>query len=176
VVELEKKKYVLLAAYNLAKESPDPSTQNGAIILGSSWRDVELENRLQIFIKGKACNTFPKAVKSSPERLQRPLKYDLIEHAERRAIYDAAFNGVPLQGTTMFVPYFACAACARAIICSGIKEVIGHQEMMNKTPAHWKKSIEIALIMLEEAGIKTELVLGQLDGPELLFNGSVWKP
>ena len=40
------------------------------------------------------CNTFPKGVKSSKERLERPLKYFYIEHAERGAVYEAAKLGV----------------------------------------------------------------------------------
>lgn len=170
----ELKKLWLLEAYRMALHSPDPSTQNGAIIVSESWvlsKELDLDLML-----GRACNTFPKGVENKPERLERPLKYAMVEHAERGAIYDAALNGHCTKGATMFVPWFACQDCSRAIICSGIKNVIGHKLMMDKTPPHWKESIETAFIMFKEAGIQFELIDGTLNGPEILFNGETWIP
>lgn len=168
------KKKWLLEAYKVAKDSPDPSTQNGAILVTDDWRDTdEVDQRLII---GMAANTFPEGVENTPERLERPLKYSVVEHAERGSIFDAALSGNCTEGSTMFVPWYACADCARAIICSGVKNVIGHKPMMDKTPPHWKESIEVAFIMMQEAGINCELVDGEIGGPELLFNGEYWTP
>lgn len=167
----ELKKYWLLKAYEQASLSPDPSTQNGALVLHESW--VEGNK----FIKTSfASNTFPPLIKSTPERLERPLKMDYIEHAERGAIYNAAAKGIKTNGSTMFCCWFACVECSRAIICSGIKEVIGHQDMMDKTPDRWKDSIKTAFSLFQEAGIKTELLVGKLNGPFLRFNGAIWQP
>jgi len=170
----ELKRLWLLEAYKIAQSSPDPSTQNGAIIVSEAWMlskepDIDL-------ILGAACNTFPEGVENKPERLERPLKYAMVEHAERGAVFDAAASGNCTHGSTMFVPWFACADCARSIICSGVRLVIGHKAMMNKTPPHWKESIETAFVMLKEAGVEYELIDGTLGGPELLFNGEVWRP
>lgn len=170
----ELKKQWLLKAYELATLSPDPSTQNGAIIISKSWEQINTINT--DLIVGYACNTYPTGVKRNKERLERPLKYSIIEHAERGAIYQAAKDGKQTKDCTMFVPWFACADCARSIICSGIKNIIGHKQMMEKTPAHWKESIEIALTMLHESGINYELLDCKLNGPELLFNGTYWIP
>jgi dCMP deaminase len=127
-------------------------------------------------VLGTACNEFPEGVLNKPERLERPLKYAMVEHAERGAIYDAAFSGNCTKGATMFVPWAACADCARAIICAGITNVVSHKPMMDKTPPHWKESIETAFVMLKEVGIQFELIDGTLEGPELLFNGEIWVP
>jgi dCMP deaminase len=154
----------LLMAYQAATKSPDPSTQNGAVI--PAHNNVVLQ----------ACNEFPNGVKYAQGRLERPLKYSFIEHAERRAIYEAARLGVSIHGCTMYAPWFACSDCARAIICSGIKRVVGHKQMMDGTPDHWKESIKIAFQMFEESGIKTELLDVQLGGPSILFNGKHWHP
>lgn len=165
----------LLDAYKVATRSPDPSTQNGAIIpfsvsctggMGASQNTWVVE----------ACNTFPEGVKNLPERLQRPLKYNFIEHAERGAILAAARKGFGLYGKTMYVPWFACSDCARAIICSGIRKVVGHQRMMDATPEHWKESIAHAVTMLEEAGVETVMITGVLNGPMIRFNGELWQP
>lgn len=161
----------LLMAYYAATKSPDPSTQNGAIIPYFDYRGDECYHT--------ACNTFPDKVLSKPERLERPLKYSYIEHAERNVIFTAAHHGTfPfIEGeSVMFVPWFACADCARAIIQVGIKKVVGHKQMFDKTPDHWKESIGAALQMLEEAGVETKLVDAKLNGPEIRFNGELWKP
>lgn len=51
---------------------------------------------------------------------RRPEKYDYIEHAERNVIYAAARNGTPLTGMHMYIEWFPCVECARAIVQSGI--------------------------------------------------------
>ena len=77
----------------------------------------------------------------------------------------------------MYVPWFACADCARAIIQSGIVRVVGHQLMLDKTPPHWKESIEAAFKMLEESGVKMELIQEPLpQAPMIRFNGELWQP
>lgn len=154
----------LKMAYTEAMKSPDPSTQNGAVLVAHTGVTVS------------DCNRFPDRVKLTDERLERPLKYNFIEHAERNAIFAACKLGIPCQGATLYVPWFACSDCARAIIQVGISRVVGHQRMMDETPDHWKESIAHALTMLEEAGVQTELIPGVLDAPKILFNGKWWKP
>jgi dCMP deaminase len=177
----------LLLAYQKATESPDPSTQNGAVIpykqspCSSRFSGSSIVQAVKTVVDGtdlfvSACNTFPKGVVSKPERLERPVKYAFIEHAERGAIFEACRSGVSTQGLTMFCPWFACENCGRAIICSGIKKVVGHKRMFDATPDHWKESIAHAFAMFEEAGIETVLVPGELNGPEIRFNGQLWKP
>ncbi len=156
---------LLRGAYKAALKSPDPSTQNGAIVLVGG--DIVVAE----------CNRFPDGVILRPERLERPLKYQVIEHAERNAIFAAAKAGHRLDGATMVCPWFACCDCARAIIQSGISHVIGHQTCMDKTPDHWKDSIKVAFEMLTEAGVETEMVTGPLGGCEpIRFNGETWEP
>jgi len=163
---------LLVEAYEVATESPDPSTQIGAVIpfrmmVGNSLFNYSI----------KSCNTFPYGVKSTPERLERPLKYEFVEHAERGAVYQAAHRGLALKGKTMYIPWFACTDCARAIICSGIVRVIGHQRMMDATPQRWKDSIASAFIMMEEAGIEIVTFKEELpEAPKIRFNGELWQP
>jgi len=153
----------LLMAYREATKSPDPSTQNGAVILSG---DVTVAD----------CNRFPDMVEVTPERLERPLKYQFIEHAERNVIYKCATLGVPTAGATMYVPWFACSDCARAIIQAKIAHVVGHQRMADETPDHWKESIANAMIMLAESKVRITMIAGELNGPTILFNGKKWVP
>ena len=155
----------LLMAYNEATNSPDPSTQNGAVIvIGNDGLTVT------------DCNRFPDRVKVNQERLERPLKYEFIEHAERNAILKCAKLGYSTHGATMYVPWFACSDCARAIIQAGIAHVVGHQRMADDTPDRWKDSIANAMTMLKEAGIRMTMIEGELNGPKILFNGKWWTP
>jgi dCMP deaminase len=157
----------LKMAYDAARKSPDPSTQNGAVI------PYEACGQLQVLT---ACNEFPEGVETTPERLQRPLKYNFIEHAERSVVYKAAKYGIALTGKTMYVPWFACSDCARAIIRSGVKRVVGHKRMLDATPPHWKESIAHAMTMLKEAGIQMDLIEEKLNIEPILFNGELWIP
>jgi dCMP deaminase len=45
-------------------------------------------------------------------------------HAEQNAICQAAKEGVPINGATMYCKMTPCAACAKMIINSGIKRVV----------------------------------------------------
>jgi len=153
----------MLMAYKAATKSPDPSTQNGAVVVTSAGTAED-------------CNRFPDRVKVTDDRLQRPLKYNFIEHAERNAIFKAAKLQLPLPGSTMYVPWFACSDCARAIISVGIRQVVGHKKMLDGTPDHWKESIEHAFTMLAESGVETVWLEGDLGGPKILFNGKWFQP
>lgn len=154
----------LKVAYKKALLSGDLSTQNGAIIC----------NELGGWVGG--CNDILPGVEDTAERRDRPAKYVFTEHAERRAVYQAARCGVETEGATMYCPWFACDSCGRAIIASGIKRVVGHQKMFDATPDHWKSSIADALTMLTEAGVEMELVQGDLGVDPIRFNGELWYP
>lgn len=154
----------LMMAYREARYSPDPSTQNGALILHA---DGEVS---------KGCNSSPRGVMPHPDRLKRPLKYMMVEHAERSAILSAARTGRSTHGATMFCPWFACADCARAIIGSGIAKVIGHRSMLDRTPEHWNESINVATTMLFEAGVKCYYWEGSVGAEPIRFNGEMFAP
>ena len=101
-------------AYCLARQSRDPSNQNGSTL-------VSADNE----IIGTGNNNFPIGVVFTKERSEvRPDKYRYFEHAERAAIYQAARAGSKVFGSTMFVPWAACCDCARAIINSGVLTVV----------------------------------------------------
>lgn len=155
-------------AYRFAAEnSTDPSTQNGAVLVGYD-RDMALM---------EAANCFPEGVSDAdPARWERPLKYSYVEHAERNLIYRCAKYGIITQGLIMYVPWYACAECARAIIQAGIKEVVGHKAMLEKNSERWKDSIALAHGMLDEAGVKHRAVEGEIGGLELRFDGALWRP
>jgi dCMP deaminase len=147
------------ACRHAAEFSMDPHTQNGALLV-STMGEVVL-----------AANTMPE-IESRPERFVRPKKYLYIEHAERNAIYLAARRGICTENATLYVPWFACADCARAIIQAGITRVVGHIVPWMQTPDRWKESVRAAESMLEEAGVVSSYLDDEL-GVSFLFDGKL---
>ena len=157
----------LKQAYVYASQSIDPSTQNGAILIHPS----------KGIILG-SCNGLPKGIEDTPERWERPDKYSYVEHAERNVIYKAAERGIPTQGLYMCCPWYSCCDCARAIIQAGIIKVIGHQDLVDKTPERWKKTTNTGLRMLKQAGIQVGLWPGNVCGGkvQIRFNKEIISP
>ena len=91
-----------------------------------------------------------------PERWERPLKYLFVEHAERNAVHNAARIGVSLKGATMYFNFEPCPCneCAKAIIQSGIKRLVGYNRKFPGKGHQWEESLDVARTMLEEAGVE----------------------
>lgn len=117
-------------------------------------------------------NMVPGTVAVTAERTSRPLKYQFIEHGERTAIYRAALNGRSTEGAVLYQVWFPCVDCARSIIVSGIKEIVGIAKAKALTPPHWIESLETAEVLLKEAGVKVTMVEETI-GVKMPFNGSL---
>lgn len=128
-------------AKQIASWSKDPSTKVGAVIVG---------DKNQIISQGY--NGFPRGFKDSLDRLyNRETKYKFTIHAEANALYNALYNGVSVNGTTIYVHGLpVCVECAKAIIQSGIKRVV--YDSLPKE--NWKQSNEDALKLFSEAGVE----------------------
>lgn len=153
-------------AYRIAeKSSTDPSTQNGAVLV--------LDDMTSPIV---AANHFPRGVKETEERWQRPLKYSYVEHAERQSIYVAAKRGFQTDGCTMYCPWVCCSDCARAIIQAGIIEVVGHDFELHNSRDDWKEAVRIGREMLAEAGVKLRFVTGKIGNVKIRFGGTIVEP
>jgi dCMP deaminase len=73
-------------------------------------------------------------------------KYQYVVHAELNAILNA--SGKKLAGSILYVCLFPCHECAKAIIQSGIKEIIYLSDKYHDTP-----SMTASRRMLEAAGV-----------------------
>ena len=180
--QLETDKLYLREAYKLAKNSPDPSTQNGAVIVRTNkFFSLDDSN-----IVGRGYNAFPEGVEVNESRLQRPLKYEFIDHAETASIFDAAKIGKSTKGGIMYVPWFACSKCGISIVKAGIKEVIGStwpekwwkesRDNSQDGKRDWYKTIELAMTMFNEAGVNCRWVDGEIGNIEILFDGKLRRP
>jgi dCMP deaminase len=133
-------------AFVARAKSTDTSTQIGVVIYSPEGKWL---------VEGY--NTFPRGVSPLAERFEKPLKYLYTEHAERNAIYSAARQGIPLEGSTLFMvgmgpPSNPCTGCARAIIQAGIIRIVGYG--YKPIPEHWTDDLQLAGEMIREAGIE----------------------
>ncbi|MSR41987.1 MAG: dCMP deaminase family protein [Phycisphaerales bacterium] len=129
----------------IARWSKDPSRGVGSVIVSSS---------MQIIATG--FNGLPRGVEDLPERLERPVKYDLIVHAELNAVVQCARNGVSPVDGTLYSTFFPCVHCALAIVQSGIRRVVTYG--LTDADAHWLDSIGKSEAVLREAGIAFAIV------------------
>ncbi len=107
--------YWMKMAYEASSRSTDQSTHAGTII-------VRQDNS----VLTTGYNGPVRGEENAPQT--RPEKYLHFEHSERNAIYIAAKHGLATNGCKLYVNFLPCADCARAIVQSGIVEVIVHKE------------------------------------------------
>lgn len=138
----------------MAYRSKDRSSAIGAVI-------VDPHTRAPISL---AYNGMPREVNDMVEtRHIRPLKYLWFEHAERNAVFNAARLGHSTSGSIIYVCGLSpCSRCARAIIQSGIIEVVIESWYV---PPRWKEDMDTAHHMLHEAQIKVRCITGE-ENPE----------
>lgn len=138
--------YFMGVALLASQRSKDPSTQVGACIVDENNRI--LSTGYNGFPQGCSDDEFPWNRDASVGET----KYPFVVHAELNAILNS--SGKSLVGSRLYVALFPCNECAKAIIQSGIKEVIYLSDKYNGTP-----SMENSRRMLGAAGIKlTKLI------------------
>ncbi len=110
--------YFMSIAILTAKRSKDPNTQVGACI-------VSKDNRILACGYNGAPNGFhDDNFPWKREGSALDTKYMFVCHAELNAILNYRGSRKEFEGAKIYVDLFPCNECAKAIIQSGIKEVI----------------------------------------------------
>ena len=131
--------YFMGIALLAANRSKDPSTQVGACIV--SPENIIISTGYNGMPKGCSDDEFPW------EREGEENKYPYVVHAELNAILNA--NGRDLRGSRVYVALFPCNECAKAIIQSGVKEVVYLSDKYDGTPMNLASKR-----MMDSAGVK----------------------
>lgn len=132
--------YFMGVALLSAMRSKDPNTQVGACIVNEDKRIV-----------GVGYNGLPKGCEDEDFPWEREgefleTKYPYVCHAELNAILNSIKS---LKNCTLYVALFPCNECSKAIIQSGIKEIVYLSDKYKNT------DINIASKrMLDAAGVK----------------------
>ena len=89
-------------------------------------------------------------------------------------IYKAAKKGIKTDGLTMVMPWIPCIACANAVISAGIKELIVHKEMIDRTREKWIEELTNATELLQEADVNIIAYEGVV-GTKAYMHGHEWR-
>lgn len=148
--------YFMGVALLSAKRSKDPSTQVGACI-------VNTKNK----IVGAGYNGLPAGCNDdefpwSKQGSFLETKYPYVCHAELNAILNNI--GMDLHGCRIYTALFPCNECAKAIIQSGITEVIYLSDKYDGTDASLASKK-----MLQTAGVPFRKVHSTISSIELSF-------
>lgn len=145
-----KMQYFMTLVYLVAMKSKDESTKIGAVITDNIGRIIST-----------GYNGPVRGMDDKNPKLQiRPDKYMFAEHAERNAIYQAK---VPLDNCIMYTMGMPCADCGRAIIQSGIKRVVLHEQ--------WEEKFKVLRgSKWSESQLKTKEMFEQCDVGYIYYN------
>lgn len=138
--------YFMSVALLSGMRSKDPSTQVGACIVNSSK-----------IIESIGYNGLPKGCSDDDFPWEREggnleTKYFYVVHAELNAILNA--KGKDLSGCSIYVALFPCNECAKAIIQSGIEEVVYLSDKYAETD-----SVKASKKMFNAANVKLRKLL-----------------
>ena len=150
--------YFMGVALLASMRSKDPSTQVGACIVDGEKRI--LSTGYNGFPQGCSDDEFP----WNRDESKGETKYQFVVHAELNAILNA--RGKNLSGSVVYVALFPCNECAKAIIQSGIKEVVYLSDKYHDTP-----STTASRRMLLAAGVKLTKLKTTKASLVLSFNG-----
>ena len=133
--------YFMSVALLSGKRSKDPNTQVGACIVNKN--NVIESIGYNGLPKGCSDDEFP--WEKEGEMLNT--KYPFVVHAELNAILNA--KGKDLSGCKIYVALFPCNECAKAIIQSGISEVVYLSDKYSNTD-----SVKASKMMFTCAGVE----------------------
>ena len=154
--------YFMGMAILASKRSKDPGTQVGACIVSNKKDEIGPNRILSIgyngFPQGCSDDEFP----WDREGEQLETKYPYVVHAELNAILNA--RGSILTGSSIYVSLFPCNECCKAIIQSGIKEVVYLSDKYKDTDA-----VKASKRMFNSAGVALRVLKPSLDKIELSF-------
>lgn len=132
--------YFMAVARLAGLRSKDPNSQVGSCIV--STENKILSMGYNGFPLGCSDDEYPWAREGDPLET----KYIYVTHSELNAILN--YRGGNLDGAKIYVSLFPCNECAKAIIQSGIKEVIYLDDKYADTP-----SVMASKRMLHSAGV-----------------------
>ncbi len=136
-------RYFMTAARRASEASSDRSRKVGCVVVrdgavvATGWNGIGTMH----------------GVEDKADRHDRSEKYFWAEHAERRAIYEAARFGAALEGATIYVSWFPCMDCARAVVECRFSAIVCGKEPDLSDP-QWGEDFKRVGTLLAEAGVR----------------------
>ena len=155
--------YFMGIALLAAKRSKDPNTQVGAcIVSGDAPNGFNHNTILSVGYNGLPIGCSDDHFPWGRDGDFLDTKYPFVVHAELNAILNA--RGKSLVGSKIYVALFPCNECCKAIIQSGIREVI---YLSNKYAD--SDAVKASTKMFEAAGVKLTRLQTDTQKIELSF-------
>ena len=155
--------YFMGIALLAAKRSKDPNTQVGAcIVSGDAPNGFNHNTILSVGYNGLPIGCSDDHFPWGRDGDFLDTKYPFVVHAELNAILNA--RGKSLVGSKIYVALFPCNECCKAIIQSGIREVI---YLSNKYAD--SDAVKASSKMFEAAGVKLTRLQTDTQKIELSF-------
>ena len=132
--------YFMGVAMLSGMRSKDPHSQVGACIVSKDNKILSMG--YNGFPKGCSDDEFPWGREGDP----LDTKYLYVTHSDLNAILN--YRGGSLEGAKLYVSLFPCNECAKAIIQSGIKEVIYDCNKYDGSTA-----VQASMRMFDAAGV-----------------------
>ena len=132
--------YFMGIAHLSALRSKDPNTQVGAVIVDQEHKVVSIG--YNGFPKGCSDDEYPWENEGS----SLETKYVYVVHAELNAILNSPRS---VKGCSIYVSLLPCHECTKAIIQSGIQEIVYESDKYASS-----ESVLASKRMLESAGVK----------------------
>ena len=129
----------MMQALKMVQASQDPVVQVGCIVVSGDGSVI-----------GRAVNGIPKQLHTAAPQPDLPF-YAWVEHAERRVIYDVLCRGHSLAGSTLYLTWFPCVDCARALVQVGIATLVTSPPDFRD--AVWGENLRWANTLLRVAGV-----------------------
>lgn len=96
--------FIRLAYMHGNATSPDPSTKNGAVLVGIDGKIITYSS-----------NKFAPGIAETRYRLNdRPTKYMMVVHAENGTVFNAARQGKTTKNAVLYCPFYACSECTKS--------------------------------------------------------------
>lgn len=155
----------MTAAWEAAAESPDPSSQNGAIILANDHVQAS-----------RGFNHVPNVSAEELADMPRDEKHRRVIHAEHHAISEAWFFN-PASLATLVALWAPCRHCASTIIMADFTRLVVNQRHLDLTPERWTHEVAAGTADCQAAGIEVMAYHGPIDSKQQLrFDGMTIHP
>lgn len=140
--------WFMTLCFVVAQRSLDKDTKHGCVVVDESRSILSV-----------GYNSPPRGCQDSAIPLERPAKYDYMQHSEANAITNAARCGTSLFGATFYITGPPCPACFGKILNVGASKIvygpISHKRTLEQVKAVTIMQVHQDIKMVEQKNVSS---------------------